>query len=414
MFTQRIVLLTGNPLASNPRVLKEAAALTEAGFEVAVLGAWSTEQGVETDKHLAERGGYTFAPLLPPNTREGKLHRVVRRVVRKFMPWSRWSMGLMPAMLRREAARLQPALAIAHSEAALFAAQDLHAKGLKVGVDMEDWFSEDLPPEARKGRPVAALRRAEQQLLRCAVHATCTSEAMADALVQGYECPRPLRIYNVFPRSKETDGIEVIDRAPAVTSLGGTSSKGLAVPSIHWFSQTIGPGRGLDDLFQAAAGIPRDFEIHLRGHLGPYRSWLDRTVPPSLLEKVFVHPIVDGKELPVRIAEHDIGFAGETASIRSRDLTATNKIFQYLQAGLVVLASDTRGQREVAAAAEHAVELYQADNVSSLQAVLVGMLSDAAVLRQRRSNAQKVAENRFSWSKERDRLVSSVQAAVIV
>jgi len=367
---------------------------------------------VENDKQLAQRGYFAYTPLLKPRSGPGALHRFTQRLARRSAPWSRWCFGLMPATLRNAALRLQPVLAIAHSEAALFAAVDLRARGLRVGIDMEDWFSEDLPPEARKGRPVAALRRAEEQLLGCAVHATCTSEAMADALVQAYDCPRPMRVYNVFP---EVEGVGVqnfVDRSAASMSLAGTPSKGLAVTSIHWFSQTIGPGRGLDNLFNAVIELPHELEIHLRGHLGNYRLWLDQAMSSCLREKVFVHPIVDGRELPARIAEHDIGFAGETALVRSRDLTATNKIFQYLQAGLLVLASDTRGQREVAAAAGQAVELYGADNISSLQAALAGMLSDVAGLRQRRSTARKVAEDRFSWSKERARLVSSVQAAV--
>jgi len=54
---------------------------------------------------------------------------------------------------------------------------------------------------------------------------------------------------------------------------------------------------------------------------------------------------VDGDDLLSRIAEHDIGFAGEMPHCRSRDLTVTNKILQYLLAGLAVVASGTAGQR---------------------------------------------------------------------
>ena len=249
---QHIVLLTGNPLRANPRTIKEAAALAEAGFKVVVLGAWSGEGGggrrktggrtqeagggdmghtaygaqhtagggrletevggVEADMLLAERGGYAFVPLLRPNTLEGKMHRLVQRAARKTMPWSKWTFGLMPLVLQREALRLRPHLAIAHSEPALFAALSLHRRGVKVGVDMEDWFSEDLSAEARRSRPVALLRRAEQKLLCCASHATCTTEVMADALAREYGCPRPTRIYNVFRQPVLSNPVELRDR----------------------------------------------------------------------------------------------------------------------------------------------------------------------------------------------------------
>lgn len=411
MASQRIVLLTGNPLCSNPRVIKEASALTEAGYEVIVHGAWSTEQGVETDRNVAEQGGYTFIPVLPPNTLEGKLHRLVQRAARKVMPSSRWTFGLMPLALERGAKLLKPDLAIAHSEPSLLAAVPLRQIGIKVGVDMEDWFSEDLPVNARRGRPVALLRKAEGQLLRCASHATCTTEAMADALVREYGCPRPTRIYNVFPEPK-LNGPEFCDRGARSRSQSGGPSRGRSVVSIHWFSQTIGPGRGLEELFAALETWPGGFEVHLRGNLGSYEGWLQSVIPDALQRKVFVHALVSIEDLPERIAEHDIGFAGELTSIRSRDLTATNKIFQYLQSGLAVVASDTAGQKEVAAAAPDAVRIYRSGDRDDLQRALRGWLNSPDELARAKAAAREVAAAKFCWEREKLRLVDAVAAAV--
>lgn len=433
---KKIILLSCNPLRSNPRVVKEAEALVEAGYEVIVHGAWSGEGGggggvsvercfggnggrqraqgggVEIDMRLAARGGYEFVPLLPLNTLEGKLHRLVQRAARKFMPWSKWSFGLMPLVLEREAKRLKHDLAIAHSEPALFAALALHKLGVKVGVDMEDWFSEDLPAEARGGRPVRLLREAEKGLLNCAVHATCTTEAMADALVAEYGCPRPERIYNVFPAPVMPDPVPLVDRSPAARSLGETPSRGTSVRSIHWFSQTLGPGRGLEDLFAAASGIDGDFQIHLRGDIGGYRAWLESVVPAVLRNRVFIHELVSNDDLPERIAEHDIGFAGELREIRSRDLTATNKIFQYLQSGLAVVASDTAGQQEVAAGARGAVRLYRSGSHTDLQQALREWLESPGKLVAAKAAAREVAAAEFHWEKEKIRLLDAVAAAL--
>lgn len=448
MEARRIAILTGNPLHSNPRVIKEASALTEAGFEVIVHGAWSGEGGggrrktgdrtqeagggdmrhtaygaqhtagggrletevggVETDMLLAERGGYAFVPLLPPHTRAGMLHRLVQRAARKVLPWSKWTFGLMPLVLEREALRLRPHLAIAHSEPALFAALSLHRRGVKVGVDMEDWFSEDLSAEARRSRPVALLRRAEQKLLCCASHATCTTEVMADALAHEYGCPRPTRIYNVFPQPFLSNPVELRDRSPNSKSLEGTPSQGSLVRSIHWFSQTLGPGRGLEDLFAAAAGIEGNIEIHLRGNRGGYASWLETAVPEALRSRVFIHGLVSNEELPQRIAEHDIGFAGETTSIPSRDLTATNKIFQYLQSGLAVLASDTAGQQEVEAKSRGAVRLFRGDDERSLQDRLSDLLAHHAAVQEMKKCAQDAATD-LCWAREKQRLLHLVR-----
>lgn len=461
----RIVLLTGNPLRSNPRVIKEAAALTEEGYEVQVLGAWSAERvsefggriadgggqiaeggwrragsgsedsrseaetgrrrdqrseegdrraeirGVEIDMLLAEQGRYNFVPLLPPNTLEGKLHRLVQRASRRFMPWSKWTFGLMPLVLEREALPLKPDLVIAHSEPALFAALALHRRGIKVGLDMEDWFSEDLLPETRSRRPVDLLRKAEHDLLRCAAHATCTTEAMADALVRAYGCPRPTRIYNVFPSPRDA-GPELRDRGATSRSLAGEPSRGRAAVSIHWFSQTLGPGRGLEELMEAATGLHGNFEIHLRGENGAYRVWFDDLVPADLRSRVFVHAPVPAGELPSRIAEHDIGFAGELSGIRSRDLTATNKIFQYLQGGLAVVASDTAGQHEVAGLAGPAVAIYRSGSTDDLGKRLADLIENADKLAASKNAAADAASRSLHWAAEKPRLVASVHRAL--
>jgi glycosyltransferase involved in cell wall biosynthesis len=154
-----------------------------------------------------------------------------------------------------------------------------------------------------------------------------------------------------------------------------------------------------------------DFEIHLRGTRGSYTTWLESAVPAALRSQVFIHELVSNDELPERIAEHDIGFAGETASIRSRDLTATNKIFQYLQSGLPVVASDTAGQKEVAERAPGAVILWSAGSVPGLRAALVGLLNDEQRLQSAKAAARELARS-LAWSGESTRLVASVRRAL--
>lgn len=368
--------------------------------------------GMEIDMRLAAQGGYTFVPLLPPDTIQGKLHRLVQRLARKCAPRSRWSFGLMPFALKRAAKRLKPDLAIAHSEPALFAALDLHKQGTKVGVDMEDWFSEDLLPEARSGRPMELLHKAERELLGCSVHATCTTEVMADALASAYACPRPTRIYNVFPALDLSADEPLKDRSAASRSLNGTASRGRNAVSIHWFSQTIGPGRGLERLFEACSGLDADFEIHLRGNLGPYGAWIERVVPTGLRPRVFLHATVANDKLPAKIAEHDIGYAGEVADIPSRNLTATNKIFQYLQGGLAVVASDTNGQKEVAKFAGEAVTLYASTSTEELRQCFARVISNPGQLAAAKSAAARIASESLSWSMEKPRLLASVRHAL--
>jgi glycosyltransferase involved in cell wall biosynthesis len=143
-------------------------------------------------------------------------------------------------------------------------------------------------------------------------------------------------------------------------------------PSIYWFSQTLGNGRRLEDLIAALPLLKHEAEIHLRGKpVSGFEKWLSYRTPEAWRGRIMVHGLVSNAELLSRISEHDIGFAGETPLIRSRDLTVTNKILFYLLAGLAVVASETGGQREVASQAPSGVFLYRPGDASALARVLM-------------------------------------------
>ena len=403
-----VAILTGNHLCHNPRVIKEAAALANAGFETVVLGAWSDATLKQRDQDLMRSLPFSFVPVVDTTddrwacagTRlRGKIAALVHRFAGVE---SRWQLGSACAALSRAALRRNADLYIAHSEAALVAAAELLRRGRRVGVDLEDWFSQDLLAEARRSRAVGLLDALERTLLTQGRHATCPSHAMSEALATAYGCTRPAVVYNAFPWAdrKMIDGL-VKDRP---------DRRG---PSIHWFSQTLGPGRGLEDLFSALPLLRNDVEIHLRGNpVGGFESWFRARAPESVRERIVVHGLVPSTELLSRIAEHDIGFAGETSSIRSRDLTATNKILQYLLAGLAVVASDTAGQREVAEQASDAVFLYPSGDPTALAHHLDSLLEQPDRLRRAKAAALHAAERTFCWERQERALLDAIARAL--
>jgi glycosyltransferase involved in cell wall biosynthesis len=225
---------------------------------------------------------------------------------------------------------------------------------------------------------------------------------MSEALAREFGCPQPTVVYNAFPWSdrESIDGL-FKDR------------RDRRLPSIHWFSQTLGHGRGLEDLIAALPLLKHAAEIHLRGKpvIG-FESWIEHRLPEAWRVRIKIHPLVTNSELLSRIAEHDIGFAGETPLIRSRDLTVTNKILHYLLAGLAVVASETAGQREVAVQAPGGVFLYRSGDASALAARLDALLGSADALRQAKSAALDAAERTFCWERQEPALLDSVNRAL--
>src|ERR1700722_9716703 len=139
-----IVILTGNHLCNNPRVIKEGLTLSNAGYAVTVIGAWFDRglkrQDLEMQKWLPFRFkaaiDTTDDALLRLRARaRGKLSKIAHRFVRLE---SRGQLGYANRGLRVPS-RQPVNLYIAHSELGMDAAANLLRRGWPVGVDMEDW-----------------------------------------------------------------------------------------------------------------------------------------------------------------------------------------------------------------------------------------------------------------------------------
>jgi hypothetical protein len=409
---RRVAILTAAPLSRNPRAFKEAETLARAGFEAVVYGASLDAGQRQTDEELAVRHSFSFKSVLPVG--EGGMNRrllsVWRRIrnragvdLNRYLRMENaWQLGPAVVELAKQARKAEADYYIAHLEQGTWVGARLHRSGCRVGIDVEDWYSEDLPLEARKSRPLQLLRELERELLTTGAHATCPSHAMSAALAREFGCPPPIVVYNAFPWS-DRESIDGLSKDRRDRSLR----------SIHWFSQTLGHGRGLEDLIAALPLLNHEAEIHLRGKpVSGFDSWLTHRVPEAWRGRIMVHGLVSNAELLSRITEHDIGFAGETPLIRSRDLTATNKILHYLLAGLAVVASETAGQREVAMQVPGGVFLYPSGDAPALAARLNTLLGSADALMRAKSAALAAAEETFCWERQEKALMESIHRAL--
>ncbi|HRI80836.1 MAG TPA: glycosyltransferase [Opitutaceae bacterium] len=401
----RILILTNSPLCRNPRVLKEATALGAAGHIVTVLGIRNHLPSVPIDRELVANAPFTHAyvdmlghdaPL--PRRFLVWLRRLQHRLAREFSHrlglQSAASLGPARALLK--ATRARPAdLLIVHNEIPHWVGAQLLAEGRRVAADIEDWHSEDLLPHERTGRPLALLRASERTLLHRAAYVTTTSQALAGALHTRYGGRRPEVITNSFP----------LQPTPLV--------RPAAAPAFFWFSQTTGPGRGLELFLAAWSRTSRPSRLVLLGEArsGYARRLLD-SLPAHFRSRVEFLPLVPPDALPGLIARHDIGLALEQSFIVNRDLTITNKILQYLNAGLAVVASDTAGQREVLSQSPEAGLLVALHETTALAAQLDTLLADPEALARRRLAARRLAETRYSWEREAPHLLTLVAQAL--
>ncbi|WP_017314701.1 glycosyltransferase family protein [Mastigocladopsis repens] len=407
----QILILIGGHLCTAPRPQKEAETLTDAGHDVTVCGFWFDPELVKRDRLLMANKKWQFEPIVDfqPIHRFRNLGIRLRSRLSKegFLHLGIFSPELLgygtQAMLRA-ARRACADLTIVHSEPGLWVGSQLLDEGLCVGVDFEDWFSEDLLPKDRVSRPIKHLKVLESRLARNCTYCLTTSHALADALAEAYQAPKPRVIYNTFPWA---------ERSQINYDKGDRQNHNL--PSIHWFSQTIGSGRGLETLFQALPYLKTPVEIHLRGNYPESaRQWLEPLVPSQWRDRLFIHPTVPNAELVSRIAEHDIGLALECKDIVSRNLSVTNKLFQYLQAGLAVIATDTAGQREIFSQQPAIGRLIPSNNPSALAQALEDLLHTPDKLACAKAAALQAAKEQFCWEQQADAVLQAAHLTLSV
>lgn len=411
MAMHTVVIVTGAHLCRNPRVVKEATALGEAGYEVVVLGPAFDDGLAEQDRAIACDAPWTHRVVV--DLRAGSASRWERLVLRGQRRLateikSLWglerpgALGYGMQQTLRAARNLAADLTIGHQEVGLWVVRELMREGYRVGADLEDWYSRDLLPEAQNKRPLALLEACEAALVRHGMHVTTTSAALAEALAKTYGGDHPAVIYNAFPWSDRDLPDEAQRDRTTVTR-----------PSLHWVSQTIGPGRGLDTLCAALAHVPTPVDVHLRGQAAPEdEAWLRSLFPTESGHRLFIHDLVPPGELLNRIAEHDIGIAVEETEPPSRDLTVTNKILHYLLGGLAVVATDTAGQREVHAQAETAIELCRSGDAESMAQGIERLVSSPARLAEAKAAALTAARETFCWERQAPVLLDAVASAL--
>lgn len=412
----RILILIGGHLCTAPRPQKEADTLAAAGHEVMVAGIWFDRELVNRDEMLLADKSWAFYPVL--NFQPGTSHRfgvrlqakLARQLFRHLRIKTPALLGYGARRLLRFAQLWQADLTIIHSEAGLWVGQQLLKQGHAVGVDFEDWFSQDLLPSARQQRPIDWIAELEAHLLQHCRYRLTTSQAMARAMAAYYRVTPPTVMYNVFPNLSHPTG----DQPTALpTSPSPRESATLGDVRLHWFSQTIGPGRGLELLFKALSHLSIQVEVHLRGYCAPAtQTWLAEQIPLGWAAHVHIHPTVPNHELPARIAENDIGLALEQTDPPSRNLTVTNKLFQYLQAGLAVIATDTAGQREVFQQFPEIGHLVEGGSAIAIATAIEDLACNAPKLQATKAAARQAAATQFCWELERQKLLAAAEAGL--
>ena len=405
-----MTVVTAGHLATCPRMLKAADTLHEAGYDVRVISTSQTPWAADADRRLHARRAWRWHCIAYDRARapwrwlftgvRGRVADVAARIpgfaVRAPLAaraFSRVHAELVSAILSEP----QDFIYGGTSGALAAVSEASRRSGTPCAVDFEDFHcgeqSLGIGATLRDDLALTIMADAIGQ----AAFVTVGSAAIGDACAQRFGVT-PITINNVFP---------LPDHQP--------DGAGAGPLRLYWFGQTIGPGRGLEEVVGAvgAAAIPA--VLHLRGVLAPeYASQfaaLCRATAPRL--QLVHHGTGDPDDMVEACRGFDIGLALETGDTLNRALCLTNKALTYPLAGLAMVLTSTPGQRVLVDDLAPDAIAYAPGDVDALAKGLVQWHEDRAGLQRARQASWKAACARWRWDHplERETLLAAVGSA---
>lgn len=396
----RVCILTPGPIGSSPRVVKEADALHECGAAVRVVATRMLNRLEARDQALIARIAWPLERVDLRSRFQWKLRRLSQIAARAGFRAT--GLGVFADMgfssfttaLRAKVYATPADVFIAHYPAALpVAAAAARLHGAQYAYDAEDFHLGDLPESEAFEFDRALVRAIEARYLPACAWTTASSPGIADAYATTYGIARPRVVLNAFP----------LRQAPAMFTPRGVAAPG---PSIYWFSQTIGPNRGLECAVRAIGMSRTRPHLYLRGTpAGGFEAELAK-LADEVGAAGHVHLLAPAEpdEMEKIAASYDLGLCAEPGHTVNNGLALSNKLFSFLLAGVAPLLSDTKAQSAFAAEAGLSAMTYPRDDAAALAALIDRLLSEPLRLEVARKQAWTLARERYTWASESAKL----------
>lgn len=405
MRAKRICIVTVKHLSYNPRVLKEADAFFKNGYQVSVVTINNHFHQERFDKEIMKSRKWKLKTVnfRKEDKKEKWLWFYLSFKHKFFSALAKFSFHFgiaeraalkgyeeLVTLARKEKADFYLAH---HAEALAVGYQAARNSNAILGFDAEDFHTgmNEYSPESTQNSLISFL---EAKYLPHYSYLTATSKGIGEAYARKYSLKKIRVILNVFPLWKSQ---HIKLNSPV---------------RFYWYSQVIGPGRGLEILLKAASQIAEPFEIHLRGtfHSSEYENSLRTRIKNlNLLKKVFFHEPILAESIIHDAAQYDVGLALESDVSINRNICVTNKIFAYLMAGLAIVGTDTYGQKDIFSNFKHAVRICRINDAESLAAAMNGYIVNSETLLSAKFHARYAANEHFNWEKESEKLLSGVE-----
>lgn len=400
MQSKKVCLITPGHISSNPRLIKEATSLSDAGYQVHIVFTQYMEYLVVEDRNILDaHQNWTYDQLLwtPIN----KTLRFKTAIIQRFAKWINPVIKTTNLLINRNyvwqlkvAIEANADLYIAHNLGALPVAVNAAKKNqAKCSFDAEDFHRNEVTDNPNDSG-VRLKKSIEDEYLDLVDYVTAASPLISEAYKQIYPDLYPIVINNVFE----------IKNQPEFNN--NINSK----LQLFWFSQTIGKNRGLEDVIEALNQINNPLiELHLLGSLSVENASYFNQMAHS---EIKYYSTVSPDQIFELAATFDVGLAMEQNSPLNRDICLTNKIFTYLISGLAIVASDTQAQKEFMTLNALIGEIYPIGDVTALACTIIKLFNNRDLLNTYQKNSYELAESKYNWEMEQKKFLAIIKSLI--
>jgi glycogen(starch) synthase len=400
----KVCILVHNNIAHDPRVIKQADALSNAGFNVTVIG-------VRNPKYFGKKEWLAGKPWRATwfnrdkETMQGRINWF-RTAVRSHLARRMLARGAEREVFQRDAiVTAYPELVslAVRQQADIYHANELNMlpvaceaarrTGARVIYDSHEFYTN----EDDKASPAwqRALLAVEGKYIKLADVVTTVCDSIADELQKMYGIPRPVVIRNV----------------PFTEPLLANGKQKKAQPDqlrVLYSVYLVSPGynRGINQIIEAAPYLDQNVHITIRGNASAEaRSQIEALIAQyQASSKVTLADPVDPTEVVRSGSIYDVGLVLNRPYCLSFLYSLPTKLFEYLMAGLAVVGFDVPEVRRVISTAQAGL-LCEAEP-QALAKALNCLARDPDLLAAYQKNARRAALESYNWEVEQQKLLS--------
>jgi glycogen(starch) synthase len=397
----KICILVHNNIVHDPRVIKQADVLAQAGHEVTVVG-------VRNPGYLGEQSWIA-----------GKQWKAVwynrdKESVRGRLNWfktavrSHLSLRMLSVLDGSEAAgrnavvtaypellslalSLRPDVYHANELNMLpVACEAARRNGAQVVYDSHEFYTnenDNMSPAWER-----ALLSVEGKYIKRADAVTTVSDSIADELHRIYGIARPLVIRNM----------------PSVEEIPAGPKRDDGQLRVLYSLYLVSPGynRGINQIIESAPHLDEKVHITIRGRISEQaRQEIEALISKyGAASRVSLAEAVDPKEVVRSAAAYDVGLVLNRPFCLSFLYSLPTKLFEYLMAGLAVVGFDVPEVRRVLS--DSAAGRVCEPEPRALAEALNLLARDRDYLSACKSNARRAALEKYNWDVERLKLLS--------